>query len=286
MPFTTLINAQDLADRLQDPNWVVLDCRFSLADKTEGERQYRAGHIPGARYANLDQDMSSPQTPASGRHPLPNPKELIDRLNRWGVDRNSQVVVYDAGGGSTAARMWWLLRWLGQEAAALLDGGFKAWRAAGRPVTDEAPAVREPVAGALGLEPHNELHIDAELVAQKLDRGDIVLIDARGAVRFRGDKEPLDPVAGHIPGSINLPFEDNLDQNGRFLPAAELFRRFAERAEGPAGKEVIHTCGSGVTACHNLLAMEHAGLTGSRLYVGSWSDWITDPRRPVASGPE
>lgn len=276
---TTLVDTHTLAKHLDDPSWVVVDCRFTLTDPQAGRRAYAAGHIPGARYAHLDEDLSSPITPASGRHPLPDPTVLADRLGRWGIDNAKQVVVYDDSFGAMAARLWWLLRWLGHEACALLDGGLPKWRREGFPVTADPPEVA-PVAFVSAV--NNALWVDSAFVERALEQGDHVLVDARAEERFRGEVEPLDKVAGHIPGAVNVPYEDNLDLSGEFLSGAALREHYAGLLEDTPPPRVILMCGSGVTACHSILALERAGLPGAKLYAGSWSEWIADPRRPVA----
>jgi len=281
MLLTTLVNTETLSRHLDDPRWVVVDCRFVLTDPDAGRRAYVAGHVPGARYAHLDNDLCSPITPASGRHPLPFPRVLAEKLGRWGIDKSSQVVVYDDTFGAMAARLWWLLRWLGHEAVALLDGGYPKWQREGRPVTPESPMIQ-----ATQFHPtvNNAMWVDTDYVAQMHERKDSVLIDARADVRFRGDVEPLDKVAGHIPGAINIPYEDNLDFSGEFMSDEALRELYLAAINDVAPDQVVQMCGSGVTACHNILAMEHAGLVGSKLYAGSWSEWITDARHPVAKG--
>lgn len=280
MRHTTLIDTATLHAHLDDPNWIIVDCRFSLADTEAGRRAYGESHLPGARYAHLDEDLSSPITPTTGRHPLPDPGGLGRKLGEWGIGNGTQVVVYDDMGGIlAAARLWWLLRWLGHAACAVLDGGFPAWRRAGLPLTDALPD-RQPT--TFEAQPDNQLWLTTTQI-QALP-GEALLLDARAAARFRGEMEPIDPVAGHIPGSVNLPTEGNLIADGHFLPLAELRARFAAVLDGRSPAAVIHSCGSGVTACHNLLAMEAAGLNGSRLYAGSWSEWIRDPNRPIVTG--
>jgi thiosulfate/3-mercaptopyruvate sulfurtransferase len=281
MLLTTLVNTETLSRHLDDPRWVVVDCRFVLTNPDAGQRAYAAGHVPGARYAHLDNDLCSPITPASGRHPLPFPRVLAEKLGRWGIDKSSQVVVYDDTFGAMAARLWWLLRWLGHEAVALLDGGYPKWQREGRPVTPELPVIQ-----ATQFHPtvNNAMWVDADYVAQMHERKDSVLIDARADVRFRGDVEPLDKIAGHIPGAINIPYEDNLDFSGEFMSDEALRELYLAAINDVAPDQVVQMCGSGVTACHNILAMEHAGLVGSKLYAGSWSEWITDARHPVAKG--
>jgi thiosulfate/3-mercaptopyruvate sulfurtransferase len=277
--FDTLISAVKLRSHLHDPGWVVFDCRFSLGDTSLGERQYREAHIPGARYAHLDRDLSGTVGPGSGRHPLPAHEKFARWLGGQGVNRDTQVVVYDGAQCAIAARLWWMLRWLGHDRAALLEGGFSRWREQGFPVTAEAPALqaREFFATPLG-----RLWCSSGEVVTKLNETRILLVDARAEKRFRGEEEPIDRVAGHVPGAVNLPWEGNLDPHCDFLPRARLRERFLAVTGGREAGAVVHMCGSGVTACHNLLAMEIAGLTGSLLYPGSWSEWIADPARPVA----
>jgi len=280
MAHTTLITAATLQAHLDDPDWVVVDCRFNLADPAAGRRAYQAGHIPGARYAHLDEDLSAPVTATTGRHPLPDPARLAATLGAWGIGPGTQVLAYDdLGGMLAAARLWWLLRWLGHTAVAVLDGGLPAWTRAGLPLSTDVPVI---AARTFIARPDDRLWLTVEQV-QGLPAHEL-LLDARGAARYRGEMEPIDPVAGHMPGALNLPTESNLAADGCFLPAAALRARFAALlGERPAAR-VVHSCGSGVTACHNLLAMEVAGLSGSRLYAGSWSEWIRDPQRPVATG--
>jgi thiosulfate/3-mercaptopyruvate sulfurtransferase len=278
----TLIDPSTLASRLGDPNWVVIDCRFDLTNTEKGEELYREAHIPGARYAHLDDDLARHPTAKEGRHPLPDPKAFAATLSGWGIDRDSTVVAYDDASGAIAARLWWLLRWLGHERCAVLDGGFAAWQDAGRPVEQAAPRVvprRYTFRGA---------SVDAVVgtadVAARQAAGDL-LVDARGAPRYRGEQEPIDPKAGHVPGAHNRPFSANVTSGGKFRPAAELFAELNELLAERAPSSLIAMCGSGVTACHLLLAMEVAGLPGGRLYAGSWSEWIRDPARPIRSGP-
>jgi thiosulfate/3-mercaptopyruvate sulfurtransferase len=278
-----LVDAATLAAHLDDPAWVLFDCRFDLADPDWGLREYAAGHIPGARYAHLDLDLSSPIAPGTGRHPLPDPNALMTRLGEWGMGNTCQAVVYDHAGGAFAVRLWWLLRWLGHTRVAVLDGGLGAWLAEGRPL-DAEPVRPSPRRFAGHADPAARVRIE-DLMAD-LGRGRYRVIDARTAERFRGEVEPIDTVAGHIPGAVNLPLAGNLGPDGRFLPPERLRERFLAKTEGIEPQRVVHSCGSGVNACHNLLAMEIAGLTGSRLYAGSWSEWIRSPERPVATGDE
>jgi thiosulfate/3-mercaptopyruvate sulfurtransferase len=277
--YKTLVDCHTLALHLHDPGWVVMDCRFSLSDPDAGLRAYEAGHIPGARYAHLNNDLSSPVTPTSGRHPLPDPATLAQSLGRWGIDKSKQVVIYDDSFGGMAARLWWLLRWLGHDAVALLDGGLPKWQREGHVLVADAPVVQPTTFKPLLCQ---AMWVDSQTVQQAVKRKDALVIDARAEERYNGEVEPLDRIAGHIPGAINLPFEDNLHVSGKFLPADELRDLYNGILDGIKPEQVIQMCGSGVTACHNLLAMEHAGLKGARLYAGSWSEWITDASRPVA----
>lgn len=281
MYINTLVTTEDLARHLGDPEWVIFDCRFTLTDPEAGRQAYLKGHIPGARYAHLDDDLSGPLGPDRGRHPLPDPRVLAEKLCQWGVGVNKQVVVYDDSFGAMAVRMWWLLRWLGHPAVALLDGGLPKWTREVRPLTTDVPDMAKANCACL---PEPSQVVCADEVLRASQGGGELIIDARPDRRFTGEYEPLDPVAGHIPGSINWSFEENLDIDGTFLPPEALRENYQALLKGRPPWQVIHTCGSGVTACHNLLAMEIAGLPGSRLYAGSWSEWITDPSRPVATG--
>lgn len=305
MPDTTsptvspLISASALAGLLQAPSpaadVLVLDCRFSLADASAGEAAYAAGHIPGAVYAHLDQHLSSPRVAAvggqsrpgafeGGRHPLPSPEAFQATLRAWGVSPHTQVVAYDDAGGMFAARVWWLLRWAGHERVQVLDGGWSGWLSAGG-AASQAPAERQASAIEIHGDPGQVVGTDEVLrqlpSSAGATPGHVLLIDARAADRFRGENETLDPVGGHIPGALNRFFQLNLGTDGRFKPAAQLREEFEALLAGQPPAQVVHQCGSGVTACHNLLAMEQAGLPGSRLYAGSWSAWVTDPARPV-----
>lgn len=278
---TTLVDTETLSRHRDDPRWVIVDCRFALTDPEAGRRAYMVSHIPGARYAHLNEDLSSPITPTSGRHPLPYPNALAEKLGRWGIDKTKQVVVYDDSFGAMASRLWWLLRWLGHESVALLDGGYPKWQREGHPVTQDIPTVT-PAQFHPAI--NNALWVDVEHVQTLAREGGGLIIDARGEERFRGEVEPLDKVAGHVPGAINMPYEDNLDFSGEFMSDEALREHYLATMGDVAPDRVVHMCGSGVTACHNILAMEHAGLSGARLYAGSWSEWIADSRRPVATG--
>ncbi len=280
MPYTTLIKAETLLRHLSKPGWRTFDCRASASDPQVGIRAYRAGHIPGARHADLDHVLAAPPGPATGRHPLPDRGMLTAWFSREGVGPDTQIVAYDDACGMFAARLWWLVRWLGHASVAVLDGGLEAWRAAGGALVPGTATA--PQAAKFTARPSlTEFVTAAEVLRIVAAETPGVLVDARAAPRYRGESEPLDPVAGHIPGARNRPFAGNLDADRRFLPVPKLRERFGELAADHA-ERVVHYCGSGVTACHNLLAMEHAGLSGSKLYAGSWSEWIRDRRRPVA----
>lgn len=278
---TPLIPAALLAGRLSDPDWLVADCRFELGKPDAGREAWQAGHIPGAIYVDLERDLSGPVTAATGRHPLPAIEDFVATLSRMGVTDRTQVVCYDGGSGAYAARLWWMLRYLGHDAVAVLDGGFAAWIEEGRPVSN-ATVARAP--SRFVARPRPGMLVDAAGVAAALARGER-LVDVRGAERFAGTVEPLDAVAGHVPGAINLPYLENLDARGRFRPPAALAERWRLATGSAAGSDAICMCGSGVTACQQLLALEAAGLAGARLYAGSWSEWIRDPARPVVRGP-
>ena len=279
--YSTLISTADLALHLADPSLVVVDVRHDLGQPdTWGEAEYRRAHIPGARFVHMDHDLAAPKTGMNGRHPLPSAEASAALFGRLGVDTSKQVVAYDQGPGSYAARLWWMLRWLGHDAVAVLDGGYAVWEREGRPVKAEVPAV---VPASFIARPSAPV-VDVATVAATLGSPSMLLVDARGRERFRGDVEPIDKVAGHIPGAINRPYTDNLAADGRFKPARELRADFSALIGNRAPSAIVHTCGSGVTACHNLLAMEHAGLGGARLYPGSWSEWSADPTRPIARG--
>ena len=284
MPHDTLIGVEQLARHLTDAGWRIVDCRFDLADTQRGERDYAAAHIPGARYAHLDRDLSGPITPDSGRHPLPPPERLCAWLGAHAIEPAEQIVAYDDSGGTMAVRLWWLLRWLGYRNAAVLDGGWQAWTDAALPTTGAVPP--KPVPTRPDCRPDPALVVDTDALATVLqqDSGMPVLMDARTGERFRGEAEPIDPVAGHIPGAINVPLADNLDSHGRFKAPEVLRQRYLTVLGSAPPETVIAMCGSGVTACHNLLAMVIAGLPLGRLYAGSWSEWIRDPARPIASG--
>ena len=281
--YTTLISAADLAAHIDAPDWVIVDCRHDLMNLAFGREAYAAEHLPGAVFADMETELSGAKRGEDGvfcgRHPLPSKEALVETLRGWGVNDGSQVVAYDAHGGMYAARLWWLLRWLGHEAAAVLDGGLPAWQAIGQPVVTEV--VSKPRGAIEARAPFVPTVTVAE-VLENIESARRTVVDARAADRFRGENETIDPVGGHIPGARNRFFKDNLQGDGRFKAAAQLREEFGAVIEDPSN--AIMQCGSGVTACHNLLALEVAGLKGAALYPGSWSEWSADPSRPVATG--
>ncbi|GAA0705630.1 sulfurtransferase [Dokdonella soli] len=278
----TLVSANELAALQKQGDVLVVDCRFDLGDAGKAERDYAAAHIPGAVYAHLDHDLSDLSKHGFGRHPLPEDDAFSSALSRWGWRPDLDVIAYDdANGALAAARLWWLLRLIGHERVAVLDGGLVAWRAAGFGL--EAGAVhRKATRARVALDRSQVVWFDE--LQRCREQAAALLLDARAAPRYRGEVEPIDPVAGHVPGALNRPFSENLDASGRFKPPAELRREFDALRNGRTADGIVHMCGSGVTACHNLLAMEHAGLTGSRVFAPSWSGWISDRSRPVATG--
>ncbi|WP_026369969.1 sulfurtransferase [Kallotenue papyrolyticum] len=282
MSFTTLIDSATLAAHLDDPDWAIVDCRFALDQPARGRQAYLQAHIPGAVYAHLDEDLSGPIVPGrTGRHPLPSVEDAARTFGRWGIDERTQVIAYDDAGGAFAARLWWLLRWLGHNAVAVLDGGWPRWLAEGRPARN---GVEQRAPRRFVPRPRPELVVTAEEVLHRLHDAHVPIIDARAPERYRGEVEPIDPVAGHIPGARNAPYSANLAPDGRFLPPAQLAERWrAVLGTAPAEQAILY-CGSGVTAAHNALALAHAGLGLPRLYAGSWSEWITDATRPIERG--
>jgi thiosulfate/3-mercaptopyruvate sulfurtransferase len=287
MIFSTLIDASALRELAGKPNVAVIDCRFDLINPDSGRRAYLQGHIPGARYADLNRDLSGAVTANSGRHPLPSSQDFAATLARLGIGTGTQVIAYDDAGGSFAARAWWLLRWMGHGSVAVLDGGIKAWTEARGTLEsgEEKPLpAGAPGGGRISARADSAAVIGTADIAAFLTDPKHLLVDARAAERFAGSVEPIDAVAGHIAGAVNHPFSANLAPDGRFLPAPELKRLWDARLAGRKGAHVAAMCGSGVTACHNLLSLEVAGVRGARLYAGSWSEWIRDPDRPVARG--
>ena len=283
MPLAQLISPQQLAERQKHAGLVILDCRFALEDPDYGRCSYAEGHIEGAQYADLERHLSGPVTKGvTGRHPLPAPQALVQQLQAWGINADSEIVLYDDGPGAYAARAWWLLAWLGKrDGVSILDGGLKAWHAAGFPLSLDAPST-EP--GTFTGSPDTHLLLDAEHLQKRLGQPGLTLIDARALPRFRGEVEPIDPIAGHIPGAQCAAFNENLGSDGRFLPVEQLKQRFADKLQGRAPDELVAYCGSGVTACHNLFALSLAGYPLGKLYAGSWSEWINDPQREIATG--
>jgi thiosulfate/3-mercaptopyruvate sulfurtransferase len=280
---TTLISATELARYASDPRWVIVDCRHDLMNLDAGREGYAIAHIKGAHFADMEKALSGEKTGTDGkfrgRHPLPSREALAEFLRSIGVNQDSQVVAYDAHGGMFAARLWWLLRWMGHPAVAVLNGGMAAWQSAGLPLDGVTPA---PMPGNFTAKPSLVSTVDVHEVLANIETRARTVIDARAADRFRGENETIDPVGGHIPGARNRFFKDNLQADGRFRPADELRAVFTGLVDDP--KNAIMQCGSGVTACHNLLAMEVAGLPGASLYPGSWSEWCADRARPVATG--
>ncbi|MDR3481009.1 MAG: sulfurtransferase [Burkholderiaceae bacterium] len=283
MPHTPLIAAAELAQNTSKQNWIVIDCRHDLANPDAGRVAYAAGHIPGAQFAHLDIDLSDkspgPNGEFRGRHPLPERAKFIETLRRWGIDDDTQVVAYDAQGGMFAARLWWMLRWVGHDAVAVLDGGIGAWSALGLALSTE---VVEKAPGSLRERASLVTTVSAADLLANIEKPALTVVDARAPDRYRGENETLDPVGGHIPGAKNRFFKDNLQADGKFKPAEQLRAELGAIVGNPASS--VMQCGSGVTACHNLLALEVAGLSGAALYPGSWSEWCANPARPVATG--
>lgn len=281
--WSTLVQAEDLAAGLGREDLVVVDCRHSLSDPDAGAAAFASGHVPGAVYADMDRDLSGTAAPGTGggRHPWPQARDFRARLGAWGITPHHQVVAYDGGDGAFAARLWFLLRALGHANVAVLDGGWSRWRSLGLPV-EVAVAAPAPAPARYGGSFDETRLLDAGGVQSLLEAGGL-LLDARGAARFRGESEPIDPVAGHVPGAVNRPYTENVGEDGRFRAPGELRDGFQRLMGGRQAEQVALMCGSGVTACHHLLAMAHAGLPGGKLYTGSWSGWIENPARPVAS---
>ncbi len=282
MSFDTLISAEQLAAHAQDATWRIFDCRHNLADPQAGEQAYRAAHIANAQFLHLERDLSGSKTGRNGRHPLPDPAILATTLSRYGVSRQTQVIAYDDAGGMFAVRLRWLLRWLGHDRVAVLDGGWSAWQGAGYPVSRDVP----PPSPATFVPQQRDDTVDAAYVQTHLHSTEVLLLDARAPDRYRGENETLDPVAGHIPGAVNRFYKDNLAADGRFKPPAQLRAELDALTQKNPRAQIVAYCGSGVSACHNLLALELAGQHGARLYPGSWSEWCSDPTRPVATGTE
>lgn len=276
-----LVPTHELIQHLNAPDWVIFDCRHDLSDYGRGARMYAEGHIPGAHFAPVETELSGPKTGKNGRHPLPSAEAFAAFLARHGVTPETQVVAYDDVGGQYAARLWWMARWIGLTRVAVLDGGYPKWVAEKNPITTAPSPVRS---GNVVAKPNPTLAVTAADVLAGAKTGSLLVVDARAPERFRGETESLDPVAGHIPTAQNRFFKSNLNPDLTMRPATQLRAEFAQLLGNRRPADVAHQCGSGITACVNLLAMEHAGLAGSRLYVGSWSEWIADPARPIATG--
>ncbi len=276
--FDGLVDAATLRAHLDDLDWIIIDCRHSLSDFGAGRRDYESDHIPGARFADVETDLSGPKTGKNGRHPLPNPQKFLAFLNATGANESSQIVAYDAGADMFAARLWHLARWIGHEFVAVLDGGYSAWRAAGYPTTSSVPA-REP--GTLRMRPAHDRAFDAFTLRSLIGHRRHILLDARAHERYAGQVEPIDPVAGHIPGAHNRHYKNNFDPNGHWKSAPQLRAEFTEFGDPAA---IINYCGSGISAAANLFSMHVAGLRGAGIYPGSWSEWCSDPENPVERG--
>ena len=279
MKYTTLITTTELGLHVSDPDWAIIDCRFALADPERGRLDYRHEHIPAAVYAHLNDDLAGPIVPGhSGRHPLPSIDFAARKFSQWGIDRTVQAIGYDDSGGAVAARLWWMLRWLGHEAVAVLDGGWTHWRNEGRDVRN---GVESRPTRSFVPQPRSDLLITTAEVERMLYDAGCMLLDSRTAERYRGENETIDPIAGHIPGAISAPYPDNLNPDGTFRSDDELRARFNSLLGNTPADHTAFYCGSGVTAAHNILALKHVGLGDAKLYVGSWSEWITDPKRPI-----
>lgn len=288
MHYTTLISTDDLASNLQTPDWVIFDCRSSLLDHKAGLKAYQDGHIPNAIFCSLETDLSSPITPSTGRHPLPNFDEFIKKLSDWGVDNETQIIAYDDVGGAFAVRLWWQLRTLGHNKVAVLNGGIPQWIKEEKPLSQALPTITPKIFTATINDSESDKEwLSTQQIQENLEAKTFTVLDARTPERYRGESEPIDTVAGRVPESLNRAFQLNLGKDGLFLDADELQNQFEpiiNQTPNKSAQDVVHLCGSGVTACHNMLAMEIAGLTGSKLYAGSWSEWIRDGKRPVATG--
>jgi thiosulfate/3-mercaptopyruvate sulfurtransferase len=282
MAYRTLIDTATLAGNLGDPEWRIFDVRHDLMNPDLGREQYAEGHISGASFVPLDVDLSGEKIGSTGRHPLPDVNDFMATLGEWGLRPGQQVVVYDGSNGTYAGRLWWMLRWMGHYSVAVLDGGITKWEKEGRPLTAEVPHFSPSTyKGA-----PRTMHVDVGFVQANLGKSEVTVIDARASGRYAGIGETIDPVGGHIPGALNRPFTENLNKDGTYKAPEVLAKEFAALLGNRSPKQIVHQCGSGVSACHNILAMEIAGLAGSRLYPGSWSEWCQDPKRPVATGSE
>ncbi len=280
-PFHTLIGADELAEIID--HCIVVDCRHELTNPKAGRTAYEEGHIPGAYFLHLDEDLAAPLSGSNGRHPLPEPQDFAAKMASIGLTPETQLIAYDAAGGMVASRLWWMARWIGHSAVAVLDGGIGGWQKAGFPLSQEAP--RTTPAPAAQAVSQQQATVTAPQLLDNIQARRWLVVDARANARFTGETEPMDARAGHIPGAINRPFADNLREDGRFKPAPVIEAEFLALLDGQAPERIVHSCGSGVSACHNLLAMAYAGLDGGQLYPGSWSEWSSDPDRPIETGP-
>jgi len=277
--FSSLISTQIAQDNLDNPKWCLFDCRYELTNPEKKKKEYSESHIPGAFYVDMNKDLAAPHVAGkTGRHPLPLVDDLAMKFSAMGIDNSIQVAVYDDAGGSHAARLWWMLRWLGHDAVTVIDGGWSSWIKEERPVSSKVviPAAKKFIAS-----PRLNWTVTADEILKELNKPETCILDARSGQRFRGVNEKFDPVAGHIPGAHSAPFNDNLNENGNWKSKSELRHKFENLLNGSLAEEAVSYCGSGITACHNLLAIYHAGLGNSRLYPGSWSEWITNPDRPI-----
>ena len=279
--FNTLISADELAEIID--HCIVVDCRHELTDPEAGQNAYKEGHIPGAFFLHLDKDLAAPLTGSNGRHPLPDPQSFAATLASIGLTPDKQLVAYDAAGGMVASRFWWMARWMGHQSVAVLDGGVGSWQKSGFPLSKEAAVRSEQSSSAPTPDTHLST-VTAQALLENIKSSSMLVVDARANPRFMGETEPMDARAGHIPGAVNRPFADNLRDDGLFKPAPVIKADFLQLLDGRAPQDIVHSCGSGVSACHNLLAMAYAGLDGGRLYPGSWSEWSSNPDRPVATG--
>ncbi len=278
--FKSLINASELKQLLPLKDLVIIDCRFSNSDTNSGRNDYTSSHIPNAHYAHLDEDLSGPIIPnITGRHPFPEIEVITQKISRWGISEKTQVIAYDQGHGGIAARLWFILKWLGHEKVAVLNGGWKNWQENGFPVNTNIPNVSPSI---FLPRPNMDRILSVEQIEQNLKHPKFLLVDSRSEERYRGDHEPIDPIAGHIPNAVSAPYAENLDESGLFKSKEALSKRFEKLLKGYALDKTIFYCGSGVTACHNLLALSYIGQDHAKLYPGSWSEWITKIQRPIA----
>jgi len=281
MNYTSLISAEETLKHIDDPLWRIVDCRFDLKDKELGFKKYVTSHIPNAVYADLKKDLSSPVSPTSGRHPLPSIPAMVQKLSDWGIDSTVQVIVYDDAFGSFAGRLWWILNWLGHENVAVLNGGMSYWGKMKYPVTTEVPQI---LSRRFESNPDMSMIADVSSIEKMPSSNKITLIDVRDPERFQGLAEPIDKIAGHVPGAINIPWKSNIDENGLYLPPSQLEILYRDIIDSQNLNDVVFMCGSGVTACHSLVAMKYMGKKGSKLYPGSWSEWIQNPDHGIETG--